>query len=163
MISVPSLCTCFRFMDIINVTLTMSTFGVQLQRWHDPNLNKTLFDNLVDNLTVSQVLSLSPPSEEILGKCVIRYPSKLAASLLNQEHFKIEKFIQREYVCYKFTPRIQEKELMIEEYSLSPDFVGTIFRLQFKVDPFGSVLAFTLFVKHSNSSDHFYSIFRRKT
>lgn len=163
MINVPSLCTCFRFMDIINITLSMSMFGVQLQRWYGPNFNRTLFDNLVDNLTVSQVLLLSPPSEEILEKCVIRYPSKLAASTYDQDQclvrFKIEKFLQREYVCYKFTPRIQEKELMIEEYSLSPDFVGTIFRLQFKVDLFSSVLAFTSFVKDSNSSDHFDSIF----
>lgn len=148
----------------LSMTVPMVSFC-----WPLNNLMKKSWSDLYaikDNVTIKDIFDQSPSSDNVLGKdlaCVIRYPGMITASFPGANRsdcmpmLKVERNIQRSFVCYKITVKAIPADDMLnqDEYTLSPTYPGLVFRLFLNNRIFGNISYFTAFASSRNTS-HFY-------
>lgn len=155
----PILTTCWRFNDIMNMNSFESERNIQLKRWNEKSFSWTEFLQKIKYLTVSDWFKYSPDINHVLGQemgCRIRHPTQFTTSTYSNEEcgniYNITKFIQNEYICYRFDPNILST-IFAHEYAMSPGFTGLIYELFFDMVSFNSVEVVTQSI-HSKSSSY---------
>lgn len=115
---------------------------------------------------MDDLLEMTTPIEYVLRNgtsCSIRFVTDYSMTFMNHtgctEYFKIEKYIQRQFVCYKVTPTIPVKNntlkpLLMTEYLLAPVETGTIYSLYLNATAFNTTKTITAFV-HGYDTSHF--------
>ena len=126
----------------------------------------------LNEMSIKEIFESTPPTDYILNEkqaCTIRFPHQLAARkpypnrIECMKMFTIEKYIQRDFICYKFElVAIDPKnKLSITEYSLSPQAPGLIYRIWMNNSIFRTVDSFTAFTHSKSTSDLHDSMFSR--
>ena len=167
-ISVPSLSVCWAVSESVNIVKMSKDFNLPHLKthrnfWKHSDWNP--FYQLLDSLTVRQLFKYSPETHEILRKdvgCMIRFPSEHALRSPNPDgkhcldHFKITKYFHRGLICFKFIPNFSPSDgLNLNEYTLSPNSPGLIYKFYFNKEVFGDVHYFTSYA-HSFNTSHFH-------
>ena len=119
------------------------------------------FYNKLDTMTVEEIFNSVPPVENIMKEeegCAIRKPSQFISIYPNRSEclklFFIKRYIQRNFICYKFyVKNMEEENLEITEYSLTPSSPGLIYRIVMNETPFANVPYFSAYAHSLSSSD----------
>lgn len=152
-ITVPATSTCWYLKDIMK-----NMKGKDVWQFYEE----------FDNMTMDQIFEQVSETNEIFvdkRSCAIRLPNKLVNIYPNRtvcsKLFIIERYIQRNFICYKFYASIidQNQKLDMTEYSLTPTMSGMIYRLSLKPDIFGDNTYFTTFSHSLQTSDLYDSMF----
>lgn len=111
-IKFPSLSTCFKFNDIIDIDDISINTGLSLKRWTHLNYSSSEFHHATSRFTVSDWFKYTPTIDHVFNEpigCRIRYPGKYAAKPYNSstcsKFFKISKNIYGDVMCYSFGPK----------------------------------------------------------
>ena len=156
-ISTPQVSSCWFLQDI------MKGKGFKSELDYYEQLNE---------MSIKEIFESTPPIDHILNEkqaCTIRFPHQLVTRKPHPNRmecmkmFTVEKYIQRDLICYKFEliaidPR---KKLSITEYSLSPQAAGLIYRLWMNNSIFRTIDSFAIFTHSKTTSDLHDSMFSR--
>ena len=135
---------------------------MKLKRWNEANFSSASFYSATEGLAISELFLFTPRIEELLQPdfgCQVRYPRGYLMDRLSTrdclKSFEIIKYFERQYVCYKFIPRIESKKMQIFDYTMSPGFPGQIYKLFLNPNIFSSIREVSIAV-HENVSGQFY-------
>ena len=164
--SPPSMSTCWRLVDVLKLDVLKVKFGIKLTRVSDPSFKWNDYYHKMGQISVGSILRLLTPSiDEVFARdsitCVDRANHRINYNndTTCKHKFKIRKFLQREYVCYKFKPMFMDKLLKVTDYSLSSDYQGLIYRLYFNIDLFDGIEVLTAYVHEEDSEPLFDSLY----
>ena len=172
-IQMPQLSACFRLDIMIKRDQLLISKGMNLP---DGPSNWTAFYEQLQKLTIADILDYTPSPMEVLSQkgdaCKVRYPDAFAVKYpYSNAHdcyamFNITKYIQRQFMCYKFSVSNVPKDkngrqtkIEVDEYSLSPNLPGLIYSLHLNNAIYGDVSLLSTFIHGENSSKLFDSIF----
>lgn len=168
----PAVSLCFELAHVIPV----HNFGVYQD--NDPNY-WTKFYDFMKITSAKDLFNLAPSIKNVFKKnfgCAIRFPSMYTMTFLSNKncyrHFNIERYIQRQFMCYKFTPKTFDKHKIgnwsperdrppnglktkawVMEYLMAPVDVGVIYSLYLNPDAFSRVSRVVAFA-HGPDTDH---------
>lgn len=169
-ISMPSLSVCFRASEIYNRTLIEESKNIEYPK---ASPNWTSFYRILEKFSVKDIFDYTPKTDEVLSKgssaCFIRFPGKFKIFKYPFPRddecypwFNITKYLQREYMCYKFNVNHNSTDdgmSSIEQNNLGPNLPGLIYGIYFNKKVFGGVSFLTAFVHGKDTSTLFDSIF----
>lgn len=156
-ITMPIISTCWYLKEIMG------------RKWFK---SKNEYYFVVDKMTVKEIFDATPDLDYVLWDkhgCAVRLPHQMATKVPGpnrtecMKYFKIKRYLQRDFVCYKFSSKVVNPEQLLDitEYSLTPVTSGIIYRLYMNHSLFDGVSYFTAFT-HSFTSSHLYdSLFAR--
>lgn len=140
---------CYRYVELLDYS---AMNALKRKNWVNDSYNATTIRDIQQTLTVSEILSLTPPVNNSIQSCEFRRPGsyKLFGFLTPREclqNFNVVKFFILEYICYKYTfdPLRNEETVpgntfvpqgahsepvfSLQELANSPAAAGEIFRL----------------------------------
>lgn len=156
--SPPSMSACFHLIDVLKLDKLKKMFDINLTRSDDESFSWNASFIKMNQIAAGSILAnLTPATEEIFGSiggCYYRfnYNVHYCDDLGCRVNFTIEKYLHREYVCYKFTPNFfYNHSLRVAEYSLSSDWQGLIYGINFNPVFFNDAETITSYI-HENDS-----------
>lgn len=194
-IQMPKLSVCFRSDGLLKKDAIRRTKNIIIP---EGSKNWTAFYLEVEKLSVQDMFDYTPSPSEVLASkntaCQVRMPKsfsiKYPYSKASEcyQMLKIRKFIQRQFMCYKFSVKLKEmrqikdakkldaenstqplkregeavaqkNDMQIEESSLTPNLPGVIYSVSLDNAYFGGVALLTAFVHGADTSPLFDSIF----
>lgn len=177
----PAISLCFDLSVVIPIEVFKS-----ITSKHRETASSEYWGNFYDFLKVTpikELFKLSPKVNETLKNsfgCAIRFPTEYSMFFMDNKdcygHFVIEKYIQRQLMCYKFTPivdgidigeyqmnhpknrskngqRMMGKSWALE-YLMAPVKTGVLYTLYMNFSSFNRVSYVVAFV-HGPDTDHF--------
>ena len=124
----PSILYCPRFLDLIE---RYQVKGIL------PRISKSIedFHRQLANLTVKQILEVTPPEFDTMSSCSVRKGRMLSPVNLNEreclDFFKVTKSVTGERICYTFTPRIRAN-YSVGDIASFYNYVGILYQIVFK-------------------------------
>ena len=111
--------------------------------------NRTLIHEKVENklndLTIKDILELTPPENHIIDKCVLRQGIILIPEVMDRRYcetfFKITKSVIGERICYTFMPKIRSN-FSVGEVASSKYFTNSVYTIYVKPTTLATRLAF---------------------
>lgn len=157
----PSISLCFRYHDMLDREKVSKSKNIRLGRWDDVKFDAMKFFKSTVNFSISEIYEYTPSENHILRNgigCSIRYTGRYRMDNINTSNcykiFRIEKYLAREFVCFRLIPRIAEK-LTIGEANLCPSHVGVLYRIYLNSKIFKNMYGMSIMI-HSNRSNIMY-------
>lgn len=172
LISPPSLSLCFRYRDLIDFDRVSIDPRFTNQTFKRP-LNHTSSESIYfeSYFSVHDIFELTPNIDKLFGtsglyllpnrsiashSCLYRKPGSFIANPKTIEEceaiFAIEKYIQREYICYYITvPDDSGKKYDITHVSFAKEWFGLIYQLILNPTTFKYGMYFTVYIHESGS------------
>ena len=156
-IRVPSLSSCFRIVDILNLTQLKLDYDLD---FHFPNKTRDykVQKSLLDLLPMKFILDNTPPIDNV-AHCDIRFPQKgyleRFYGLDCYKHINVTKYFHRESICYKYTLDLDTNILSAKQYALSDEAFGVIFLFRLQDELFNRTVVVSSYV-HDDKSEPFY-------
>lgn len=122
------------------------------------------FNNMLANLTVSQIFNITSKTDDIMKECAIRKPGSFTyrIPLLNQSEcssmFRIKKYVHRINMCYMLTP-YNEETYDFRETTLTPSNAARMYQIYFNSRACDNSTLSSVYVHTKMSSQLFDSIF----
>lgn len=146
----PILSACTKLMKVIKPDKWEKMFGRKYYQSDHPNFSWPFWDEMMNyRITIADIFDLTPSVDEVTGSddnCIIRRPGNEMLFLRPPEcrkFFTISKYFHRESVCYKFTPKVADEKLRIEDFTLKDYFFGLIYQIPFNLSLFGNTTVAT--------------------
>lgn len=171
----PAISICF------NIYYLIPTQVFDVESTSNSSYWKKFYDYM-EITPMKELFNLTPKVDELLvadNGCAIRFPSRYAMSFLNRSqcysHFVIQKYIQRQFMCYKFTPVVElDTSRKFEtgykpgssnldqkfgrgwkmEYLMAPVETGVIYALYFNASAFNRARVVVSYA-HGPDTEHF--------
>lgn len=170
-ITIPSLSSCWRISTIFNQAKLEQSTNKTFYKWKEEGFSYIDAETKnIHELTVFDLFDYTPSVDTIFnpemtgcsfrisGKFVVRHISSSDCYNIS----KIEKYIQKHYLCYKITSINPTAQLEAYEYAVSPSYVGMIYRVNLNTGIFQNSNVFSAFVHKHNSSNYYDSLFAQE-
>ena len=135
-----SIMYCPRFMELIERQQVKSILATIPKSTDD-------FHRQLENLTVRQILEVTPPVFDTMTSCSVRKGRMSSPVSLNErqclDFFKITKSVTGERICYTFTPRIQAT-YSVGDVASSYNYVGILYQIVLKASVSKTIYAFII-------------------
>ena len=135
-----SIMYCPRFMELIERQQVKSILATIPKSTDD-------FHRQLENLTVRQILEVTPPVFDTMTSCSVRKGRMSSPVSLNErqclDFFKITKSVTGERICYTFTPRIQAT-YSVGDVASSYNYLGILYQIFFKSSVAKTTFAFII-------------------
>lgn len=170
-IQIPSLSTCWDLEETLNATQINLETNISYPTPEQIEDDWYLWYNATQHMVIEDFFKFTPSNTSILNRntgCNARYPGKLAIEFPDptaeecHEMFDIRKYIHRSMMCYLFTLKTTGQDLYAEEYSLSPESSGLIYRVNLNEKIFGDVDFYSMFLHGNETSKLYDSMFSPK-
>lgn len=135
------------------------------------NTSFTAYYEDLNRMSLNEIFEETTPVEYLFDThpgCTVRKPDRLVARRPYSRRtcfkmFQIKKYVQKDFMCYKFSLSIIDPEQKLDqsEYSLTPQSSGLIYGLYLNSSVFARASYFTLFLHSSTTSDLHDSLFAR--
>ena len=119
---------CPRIFDLIDGN-KKKAFGME------PILTSKLDQYLryLSNLTVKDILELTPPESEAIDHCMIRLGKMSTPNHLDtfkcRAYFNVTKSVSAERICYTFIPKFERNSLSVGDVATSFTHIGSVYRI----------------------------------
>ena len=164
----PAISTCWSINSMINRTQVKLVKKIKMRTFNRTSADNANFNKQISNFTIEELFKFTPNNDSILdtgkGKtaCQVRTRMAYSPSKSNMNTcvhlFSVLKYLEREYVCYKFVPKVAKKLNMIR-YAMSPSYTGEMYRFYLNGDIFKNIGAISTSIHNSISSQLFDSVF----
>ena len=163
----PSISTCWRINDIIDIDAVKVRYpDIQLKRWNEEGFTWKSFHNMTKEFTISDLFNFTPGIHNVLEQnsgCRIRYPKKYVLSRdktdICHKIFNITKYIERQFICYRFVPLISNELLQMFEYTMSPGFNELVYKIYFNPKIFSHIQTVSVSTHFNDSCQLLDSVF----
>ena len=141
-----SIMYCPRFADLIDKNAKSFGENSDLSKESLQQYFRDL-DRTVSNLTIKEILELTPPESAIIEECVVREGKMFKPTFLSniecEKFFKITKSLNGERICYNFIPKMR-KTYSIGIIATSSTYIGVVY--QIKLNPLISSSIVAMFI-----------------
>ena len=147
---------CPRFFDLIHGNREKS-LGIPAQILHT-------FDQYLrylSNLTVKDILELTPPESEVIHSCTIRLGKMSTPTYFDnlkcKGYFNVTKSVYTERICYLFIPIFEATSFSAGDVATSLTSLGSVYRIVARPSISNSFYASFISVNNGNAKDFLHS------
>ena len=122
----------------------------------------------LSNLTIKDILELTPPVSEIIDGCIIRFGKMSTPTVFDNSkckiYFNVTKSVFGEKICYTFIPRFEANGFSVGDIATSLTHTGSVYRIVPRPTILLSFYASFISVVNGNIKDFLHSrLFQAKT